>query len=239
MVRIDRTLPGLPEMMGDIFESQGLRCWPGKGGTGCSERPSLQIGKIGGRSARSVFLPMSSLTSGGALRYHDWSAFRRARRAAQAQERLRWCQVSSLVARRPRHPRVFIAISERPEDRRAFVSGTERKLASNWRCAASLLIARGSAHLLHRFGLSHKKSPWASEQLGPEIARSRDLWINRRKRFFNTSLARFIFIDETSTNTKLTKRSGWCAKRHTYRTHAPFRSWKSQTFIAGHLTLHS
>ncbi|WP_430246182.1 transposase [Neorhizobium sp. DAR64861/K0K2] len=46
-------------------------------------------------------------------------------------------------------------------------------------------------------------------------------------------MARLIFIDETSTNTKLTKRTGWSAKGQRYRTHAPFGSWKSQTFIAG------
>jgi len=69
--------------------------------------------------------------------------------------------------------------------------------------------------------------------LRPEIARARDLWIKRRKRYFNKSLARLIFIDETSTNTKLTKRTGWSPRGRRYRTHAPFGSWKSQTFIAG------
>ncbi|WP_245282881.1 IS630 family transposase [Neorhizobium galegae] len=46
-------------------------------------------------------------------------------------------------------------------------------------------------------------------------------------------MARLVFIDETSTNTKLTKRSGWSARGQRYRTHSPFGSWKSQTFIAG------
>jgi len=36
-----------------------------------------------------------------------------------------------------------------------------------------------------------------------------------------------------STNTKLTKRSGWAPKGQRYRAHAPFGSWKTQTFIAG------
>ena len=31
------------------------------------------------------------------------------------------------------------------------------------------------------------------------------LWINRRKRFFNKALSRLIFIDETSTNTRLNR----------------------------------
>jgi hypothetical protein len=82
-------------------------------------------------------------------------------------------------------------------------------------------------------GSAIKKSLKAAEQLRPEIARARDLWIDRRKPFFNKSLARLIFIDETSTNTKLTKRTGWSERGQRYRTHAPFGSWKSQTFIAG------
>ena len=42
-----------------------------------------------------------------------------------------------------------------------------------------------------------------------------------------------IFIDETSANTKLTKRRGWSPRGNRYHTHAPFGSWKTQTFIAG------
>ncbi|WP_235915133.1 winged helix-turn-helix domain-containing protein [Brucella anthropi] len=86
---------------------------------------------------------------------------------------------------------------------------------------------------LHRLGLSNKKSPKASEQRRLEIAKARDLWINRRKRFFNKALARLIFIDETSTNTRLTKRTGWSAKGSRFAAYAPFGNWKTQTFIAG------
>jgi transposase len=87
--------------------------------------------------------------------------------------------------------------------------------------------------LLHRLGLSHKKSLAASEHQRPEIARARELWIKRRRPFFNKALARLIFIDETSTNTKLTKRAGWSLRGQRYRSHAPFGAWKTQTFIAG------
>ena len=97
-----------------------------------------------------------------------------------------------------------------------------------------VLVDRSTvSRLLHRLGLSHKKSLQAAEQLRPQIARARDLWINRRKRFFNKALGQLIFIDETSTNTKLTKRTGWSPRGKRYRTHAPFGSWKTQTFIAG------
>ena len=67
----------------------------------------------------------------------------------------------------------------------------------------------------------------------PEIAQARDLWIKRRRCFFNKALARLIFIDETSTNTKLTKRTGWSPKGQRFNSYAPFGSWKTQTFIAG------
>jgi transposase len=46
-------------------------------------------------------------------------------------------------------------------------------------------------------------------------------------------LPRLIFIDETSTNTRLTKRAGWSPEGERYRTHIPFGGWKTQTFVAG------
>jgi len=78
-----------------------------------------------------------------------------------------------------------------------------------------------------------KKSLQASEQNRLYVRQARDLWINRRSRFFNQALSRLVFIDETSTNTKLTKRTGWAPKGQRYRSHAPFGAWKTQTFIAG------
>lgn len=46
-------------------------------------------------------------------------------------------------------------------------------------------------------------------------------------------MARLIFIDETSTNTTLTKHTGWSAKGQRFNAYTPFGSWKTQTFIAG------
>ncbi|WSH60578.1 IS630 family transposase (plasmid) [Rhizobium ruizarguesonis] len=97
-----------------------------------------------------------------------------------------------------------------------------------------VLVHRATVgRFLNRLGLSNKKSLRASEQLRPEIASARELWIERRRRFFNKALAQLVFIDETSTNTKLTKRTGWAPKGQRYRTHAPFGQWRTQTFIAG------
>jgi transposase len=57
--------------------------------------------------------------------------------------------------------------------------------------------------------------------------------MNGRRSFFNKALPRLVFIDETSTSTKLTKRTGWAPRGERYRSHAPFGAWKTQTFIAG------
>ncbi|MCJ9668508.1 MULTISPECIES: transposase [unclassified Neorhizobium] len=46
-------------------------------------------------------------------------------------------------------------------------------------------------------------------------------------------MSRLIFIDETSTNTRLTKRTGWSRKGNRVVAYAPFGKWKAQTFIAG------
>lgn len=86
---------------------------------------------------------------------------------------------------------------------------------------------------LHRLGLSNKKSLKASEQCGPEIVKARDMWINRRKTVLQQALSRLIFIDETSTNTRLTKRTGWSPKGSRFAAYAPFGLWKTRTFIAG------
>ncbi len=52
------------------------------------------------------------------------------------------------------------------------------------------------------------------------------------------ALHRLVFIDETSTNTKLTKRTGWSPVGERFYNHVPFGHWQTQTFIAG-LRCHS
>ena len=73
----------------------------------------------------------------------------------------------------------------------------------------------------------------ASECGRIDIARERDLWTARRTPFFNRALPRLVFIDETSTNTKLVKRTGWAPLGQRCQAEAPFGGWKTQTFIAG------
>jgi transposase len=45
--------------------------------------------------------------------------------------------------------------------------------------------------------------------------------------------SRLVFIDETSTNTKMTRLRGRCLKGRRLKAKAPFGHWKTQTFIAG------
>jgi len=58
------------------------------------------------------------------------------------------------------------------------------------------------------------------------------LWINRRQPFMHRALHRLVFLDETSTNTKLTKRTGWAPVGERLYDHVPFGHWQTQTFIA-------
>lgn len=64
------------------------------------------------------------------------------------------------------------------------------------------------------------------------------MWIGKRIPFMRRNLHRLVFIDETSTNTKLTKRTGWSALGERFKSHVPFGHWKTQTFIAA-LRCHS
>jgi transposase len=44
---------------------------------------------------------------------------------------------------------------------------------------------------------------------------------------------RLVFVDETSTSTKMTRQRGRCAKGQRLKAKAPFGHWKTQTFVAG------
>jgi transposase len=44
---------------------------------------------------------------------------------------------------------------------------------------------------------------------------------------------RLVFIDETGTNTKMTRARGRCERGERLRAKAPFGHWKTQTFVAG------
>lgn len=56
--------------------------------------------------------------------------------------------------------------------------------------------------------------------------------------YLNRAMERLVFIDETSTNTRMLKQTGWSAVGERLVDHVSHSRWKSQTFIAG-LRCHS
>jgi transposase len=62
---------------------------------------------------------------------------------------------------------------------------------------------------------------------------ARTFWISRRLPFMRITPHRLVFVDETSTNTKMTRLRGRALLGDRLRMHAPFGKWGTQTFIAG------
>ena len=95
-------------------------------------------------------------------------------------------------------------------------------------------VHRGSVgKWLHRLGLSHKKTLLASEQLRPDVAEARRVWIEQRQPEMANRLERLVFIDGTSLKTNLVKTTGWAPVGARLIDHARFGHWNTQTFIAG------
>jgi len=78
-----------------------------------------------------------------------------------------------------------------------------------------------------------KKTLLASEQDRPDVHAARTEWITKRQPRMRREPDRLVFVDETGTNTKMTRSRGRCLKGHRLRAKAPFGHWKIQTFIAG------
>jgi len=98
-------------------------------------------------------------------------------------------------------------------------------MASGCIAARSVIGCTGSASAI-------KKTLIASERKRADIRVARHLWIDRRLPFMRRALHRLVFLDETSTNTKLTKRTGWAPLGERLYDHSPFGHWQTQTFIA-------
>ena len=59
------------------------------------------------------------------------------------------------------------------------------------------------------------------------------MWIDRRQPRMRLKPHRLVFIDETSTNTKMTRVRGRALRGDRLPASAPFGHWQTQTFIAG------
>lgn len=73
----------------------------------------------------------------------------------------------------------------------------------------------------------------ASERERPDIRRKRREWIGLRQPLMRLQPHRLVFIDETSTNTKMTRLRGRAPRGERLYASAPFGHWQTQTFIAG------
>src|SRR6266567_2285516 len=77
-----------------------------------------------------------------------------------------------------------------------------------------------------------KKTLLASEQDRSDVAEARDEWIAKRQPRMRREAHRLVFVDETGTNTKMTRLRGRCLKGRRLKAKVPFGHWKIQTFIA-------
>lgn len=59
------------------------------------------------------------------------------------------------------------------------------------------------------------------------------MWIDQRQPRMRLEPHRLVFIDETSTNTKMTRLRGRARRGDRLHASAPFGHWQTQTFIAG------
>jgi len=79
-------------------------------------------------------------------------------------------------------------------------------------------------------GSASKKTAHASEQDRPDVAEARERW-----RAMQASLdpMKLVFVDETGTNTKMTRLRGRCPRGRRLIGKSPWGHWKTTTFVAG------
>ena len=77
-----------------------------------------------------------------------------------------------------------------------------------------------------------KKGLIADERHKPAVRKARHDW-GRRQKTMQEHPHRLIFLDETGTNTKMTREYGRSLRGERLKGNAPFRRWGTQTFIAG------
>lgn len=78
-----------------------------------------------------------------------------------------------------------------------------------------------------------KKTLRASEQDRPELIKARVEWREGRQPIMREHQERLVFVDETSTNTKMVRLRGRAPKGERLNAAAPFGHWGTQTFVAG------
>ena len=100
---------------------------------------------------------------------------------------------------------------------------TMPELAKELRAAKGVAIDPSNlSKFLIGCGLSFKKTLRASEQDRPELAKARAEWQDGRQPIVREQRGRLVFLDETSTNTKMTRLRGRSAKGERLNGKAPF-----------------
>ena len=67
----------------------------------------------------------------------------------------------------------------------------------------------------------------------PDVRLLREEWIKGRQPLMRRQAHRLVFLDETGTNTKMTRLRGRSPKGARLKASVPFGHWKTETFIAG------
>ena len=65
------------------------------------------------------------------------------------------------------------------------------------------------------------------------MRQARDEWKAHRQPRMREAIHRLVFLDETGTTTKMTRRRGRARRGGRLKADAPFGHWATQTFIAG------
>jgi transposase len=82
---------------------------------------------------------------------------------------------------------------------------------------------------LRRLGLTRKKkSTHAAEQDRPDVAEARRRWPDR---LAGVAAADLVFLDETGTNTVMSRTHGYAPRGQRVVASAPFKGWKTVTFV--------
>ena len=104
---------------------------------------------------------------------------------------------------------------------------------------AALLAAHGVSFstsgidaLLRRHGYTYKKGLIARERSKPAVRKARHDR-SRRQKVMREQPQRLIFLDETGTNTGMTREYGRSLRGERLKGSAPFRRWGNRTLIAG------
>lgn len=97
---------------------------------------------------------------------------------------------------------------------------------------ASPPIPASLSRYLCKSGFSYKKKTLAAERERSDVARLRNVWINRRLPIMREMPHRLVFINEAATNTKLTRLRGRAPVGERLPGAVPFGHWQSQIFIA-------